>query len=113
MLNKNSTICLIEDEKAIETIKMEIIGGRSIVFNRYHQVEETIINTPFYNNSQWFVSETGKLVYQFQGHNANTIYQFCLMHAQLCGKLLYHAYNNDNISKLFGITIVDIEVPPE
>ena len=64
LLDKNSPICLIEDEKVIETIKMGIVGWPSIVFYRYHKVKETIIRKPFYNNSQWFVPETGKLLYK-------------------------------------------------
>ena len=35
------------------------------------------------------------------------------MQSQLFGKLIYHKYNNDDLSKLFRIIIVDIEVPPE
>ena len=98
MLNKNTTICLIEDEKVIETIKMGIVGGPSIVFHRYHKVGETIIRKPFYNNSQWFVPETGKLVYKIQGHDANALYLYCLTQPQLCGKLPYHEYNNEDLS---------------
>ena len=71
MLNKNSTICLIENEKVIETIKIRIVGGPSIVFHCYLKVEETMIRQPFYNSLHWFVLETGKLMYKILGHNAN------------------------------------------
>ena len=92
---------------------MGIVGGPSIVFHRYHKVEETMIRKLFYNNSQWFVPETGKLAYKIQGHNANALYLYCLTQPQLCGKLTYYEYNNEYLSNLFGIMIVDIEVPPK
>ena len=75
LLNRNSTICLIEDENVIETVKMGIVGGPSIVFHRYHKVRETMIRKPFYNGVNertreplWFVPETGKFVNKIQGH---------------------------------------------
>ena len=74
MLEKNSTICLIEDEKVIETITMGIVGRPSIVFHRFHNVWETIIRKHYYNDSQWFVPKTGKLVYKIQGHDAYALY---------------------------------------
>ena len=54
-----------------------------------------------------------KPVYKIQGYDANALYLFCLMQPQLCEKLKYNEYNNEDLSKLFGIIIVDIEVPPE
>ena len=72
-----------------------------------------MIRKPYYNGSQWFVPQTGKLVYKIQGHDANALYLYCLTQPQLCGKVTYHEYNNEDVSKLFWIIIVDIEVPPE
>ena len=113
LLNKNSTICLIEDEKVGETIKMGIVGGLSIVFHRYHKVGKTMIRKPYYNGSQWFVFETEKLVYKIQGHDANALYLYCLTQPQLCGKLIYYEYKNEDLCKLFGLIIVNIEELPK
>ena len=52
-------------------------------------------------------------MYKIQGHDANALYLYCLTQLQLCGKLTYHEYNNEDLSNLFGIIIVDIEVPPK
>ena len=113
MLNINSTICLIENTKVIETIKTRIVAGPSIVFHRYHKISETMIRKLYYDGLQWIVPETGKMVYKIQGYDANALYLYCLMQPQLCGKLIYNEYNNEDLSKLFGIIIMDIEVPPE
>ena len=72
-----------------------------------------MIRKPFYNNSQQFVPETGKLVQIIQGHDANALYLYCITQPQLCGKLTYHEYYNEGLSILFQIIIVDIEVPHE
>ena len=60
-----------------------------------------MIRKPYYNGSQWFVPQTGKLVYKIQGHDANALYLYCLTQPQLCGKVTYHEYNNEDVSKLF------------
>ena len=72
-----------------------------------------MIRKPYYNVSQWFVPKTGKLEYKIQGHDANALYLYCLTQPQLCGQLPYHEYNNEDLSNLFGIMIVDIEVQPK
>ena len=123
MLNKNSTICLIEDEKVIELIKVGIVGGPSIVFHRHHKVGETMIRKPFYVGKDehgapiWKVPDKGKLVHKIQGYDANALYLYCLSQPQLCGELVYHecdgTVSGEYLSTMFGIMIVDLEVPPE
>ena len=102
---------------------MGIVGGPSIVFHRYHKVEETMIRKPIYNGIDehgkpiWVVPETNKLEFKIQGHNANALYLYCLTQSQLCGELVYHDCgpnpNLNFLSKMFGIMIVNIEVPAE
>ena len=60
-----------------------------------------MIRKHYYDGSQWIVPEAGKTVYKIQGHDANALYLYCLMLPQLCGKLIYHKYNNEDLSKLF------------
>ena len=76
-----------------------------------------MIRKPYYvqeaGGGIWKVPETGLLVYSIQGLDANALYLWCLMQAQLCGKLVYHDYNNEDLSNMFGIIVVDIETPPE
>ena len=42
-INKNSVICLIEDPIVVNAIKMNIVGGPSIVYCRHHKSGETEI----------------------------------------------------------------------
>ena len=88
-----------------------------------------MIRKPIYNDIDvngkplWVVPETGKLVYKIQGYDANALYLYCIMQQQLCGELIYNEMgqkcpkpggpNFNELSKMFGIMIVDIEVPPK
>ena len=119
-------IYLIDEanKRVFYTIKVNIPGGPSIVFHRFHAAYETIIKRCLYDmvTKSWSVVKYGNTVTRILGYDANALYLWCMTQDMPCGELIYIEvqdydsfliYNQIISGELFGFVECDIYVKEE
>lgn len=111
-----------EDKEAFYLYKKKgITGGPSIVFHRYHKVDETKIQHISHNSETWSVDSEGKTVKVIISFDANSLYPWAYGFNDMpCGKVKV-TKNPDQektiagvlSGKIFGFVLCDLHVPLE
>ena len=98
-----------ENKECFYKLKDSIVGGASIVYTRYHEINKTFIR-----------GNLKKLCKHLAGFDANALYLWCLSQNMPCGELKFNNEGLDDIktflsdienNKKFGFVEVDIHTP--
>jgi hypothetical protein len=98
-------------------LKRNVVGGASIIFNRYAEVGKTKIKRVHYtDDSEWKQDEDGKPVENVVGFDANALYLWCLSQNMPCGEMKYEEIDETILDGVydgswFGFVECDIYTP--
>ena len=94
-----------ENKKCFYLLKVNNVGGPSIVFHRYHEKDVTHISNVVRKNGSYVLGEEGKLVKKIIGFDANALYVWSLSQDMPTSTLQYEAFaDNKDINELLKTT---------
>ena len=86
---KDNLMCVNSEKEKEIFFKLRekgIVGGPSMVFHRYHEVNKTKIRHTEYKDGKFRLGKVGNKVKYINSNDANSLYPYCYMYDMPCGE---------------------------